>query len=169
MTHLFVLWFALFAAQATTPATPPPSEPPTTQPTQQPAPAAPSTASPDQAAPAKPPCPNPDASGNYHVGCGVTPPKLLYQSEPQFSEIARQQGIEGIATLSFIVDAQGNPENVHVIKSIADTVDSKHRAAALTLDQVAIDTVKNYKFKPATKDGKPVPIILNVSIKFEAY
>jgi hypothetical protein len=29
--------------------------------------------------------------------------------------------------------------------------------------------VKNYKFKPATKDGKPVPIILNVTIKFEAY
>ena len=168
MTHLFVLWFALFAAQATTPATPPPGEPPATQTTQLPAPTAPSTASPEQAAPARPTCPNPDASGNYHVGCGVKP-VVINQSEPQFSEIARQQGIEGIATLSFIVDAQGNPENVHVIKSIADTVDSKHRAAALTLDQAAIDTVKNYKFKPATKDGKPVPIILNVTIKFEAY
>jgi hypothetical protein len=38
MTHLFVLWFALFAAQATTPATPPPGEPPATQTTQLPAP-----------------------------------------------------------------------------------------------------------------------------------
>lgn len=168
MTHLFALWFALFAAQATIPATPPLSEP---FPTQQPFAAAPSTgSSPDQAAPAKPPlCPNPDASGNYHVGCGVKAPVVINQSEPQFSEIAREQKISGIVAVSLIVDVQGKPENVHVTKSIADTVDSKHRAAALTLDQAAIDTVKNYKFKPATKDGKPVPIILNVTIKFEAY
>ena len=169
MTHLFVLWFALFAAQATTPATTPPGEPPATQTTQLPAPTAPSTASPEQAAPAKPTCPNPDASGNYHVGCGVKAPVVINQSEPQFSEIARQQNINGTVTVSLVVDAQGNPQNVHVVHSIADTVDSKHHAAALTLDQSAIDTVKNYKFKPATKDGKPVPIILNVTIKFEAY
>jgi protein TonB len=169
MTHLFVLWFALFAAQATTPATTPPGEPPATQTTQLPAPTAPSTASPEQAAPARPTCPNPDASGNYHVGCGVKPPVVINQSEPQFSEIARQQNINGTVTVSLVVDAQGNPQNVHVVHSIADTVDSRHRAAALTLDQAAIDTVKNYKFKPATKDGKPVPIILNVTIKFEAY
>jgi protein TonB len=169
MTHLFILWFALFAAQATTPATPPPSEAPATQPTQQPALATPTAPSPAQAAPAKPTCPNPDASGNYHVGCGVKAPVVINQSEPQFSEIARQQNINGTVTVSLVVDAQGNPQNVHVVHSIADTVDSRHRAAALTLDQAAIDTVKNYKFKPATKDGKPVPIILNVSIKFEAY
>jgi protein TonB len=71
--------------------------------------------------------------------------------------------------LSLLVDTQGNPENVHVTKSIADTVDLKHRIAALTLDQAAIDAVKSYKFKPAMKDGKPVPITLKVSIGFEAY
>ena len=169
MTHFFVLWFALFAAQATTPATAPPAEVPPVQPTQ-PAPAAtPSTASPDQAARLGPTCPNPDASGNYHVGCGVTPPKLLNQSQPRFPEDARRQNISGTVTLSLLVDAQGNPENVHVTKSVADTVAKYQRAAALTLDQAAIDAVKSYKFKPAMKDGKPVPITLYVSIKFEAY
>jgi len=83
--------------------------------------------------------------------------------------LARKQKIGGVATVSFIVDVQGNTQNVHISRSIAEMVDRAHQEAALTLDQAAIDTVKNYKFKPATKDGKPVPIILNVSIKFEAY
>jgi TonB family protein len=166
MTHLFLLWFALFAAQSTTPATQPPSEP---FPTQPPYPASTSTPIPDQTAPAKPPCINPDASGNYHVGCGVTPPKILNQSQPNFPEDARRQNISGTVTLSLLVDTQGNPENVHVTKSIADTVAKYQRAAALTLDQAAIDTVKSYIFKPAMKDGKPVPITLNVTIGFEAY
>ena len=165
MTHLFVLWFALFAAQAATPATPPPSEPPATQTTQQPAAAAPSTASPDQAAPAKAPSPN---SAGTHQG-GVTGPKILRQPEPQYTQIARQQRITGVATVMCLINAQGNPENVHVIKSIADTVDSKHRAAALTLDQAAIDTVKKYKFTPAMQDGKPVPVYLNVKVNFDIY
>ena len=166
MPHLFVLWLALFAAQATTPATPPPSEPPAAQPAQQPAPATPTT---DQAAPAKPPCRNPDASGNYHVGCGVSSPRPIYQSQPEYTDIARQQNINGIVTLSFLVDVQGNPQNVHVIKSIAGTVDTYRRAAALTLDQRAIDAVKQYKFKPAMKDGKPVAVILNVQVNFQTF
>jgi protein TonB len=161
MTHLFVLWFALFAAQATTPATPPPSEAPATQPTQQPALATPSTA------PTEPPIPNPNTSAT-HQGV-VTAPKILYQPEPQYTEIARQQRINGIATVSFILDAQGNPQNVHVVHSIADTVDSKHRAAALTLDQAAIDTVTRYKFTPAMVDGKPVAVFLNVKVNFQIY
>lgn len=169
MTPVFALWFALFAAQATTPATPPPSEPPAAQPAQPSAPAVPSATTPDQASPTKPPCRNPDASGNYHVGCGVTPPRLTYQPEPQFNEIARQQKINGIVTLSFLVDVQGNPVNVHVIKSIADTVDPYRQAAALTLDQAAVDAVKKYKFTPAMKDGKPVPIYLNVEVNFQDY
>jgi len=96
-------------------------------------------------------------------------PKILYQPEPQYTAIARQQRITGVVTVSIIVDAQGNTENVHIVKSIADTVDSKHRAAALTLDQAAIDTVKKYKFKPAMKDGKPVPVMLNVMVNFDIY
>ena len=160
MTHLLVLCFALFAAQAPTPAAPS-AQPPVAQPAQ---PA--SATTPNQAAPAEPPSPNPDASVIHHVGGGVTPPKILYQPELQFSKLAKKQKLSGVATVSLIVDAQGNPENVHISKNIADTVDQKHREAALSLDQAAIDTVKKYKFKPATEDGKPVAVYLNVQVNF---
>lgn len=169
MTSLFVLWFALLTPQATTPATPPPSEPPASQPARPPAPATPTTPTPDQAAPAKPPSPNPDASGIYKSGGGVTTPKVLYQPTPEYSEIARKQKISGVAFISIIVDAQGNPVNVHITKSIADTVgnNKKKHAAALSLDQAALDAVKQYRFIPAMKDGKPVAVYLNVEVNFQ--
>jgi protein TonB len=147
------------AAQSTIPPTVQPVEPPATQPTQQPALASPAST------PTEPPSPNPNTSGT-HQG-GVTGPKIFYQPEPQFSEIARQQKINGTVTVSIIVDAQGNPQNAHVVHSIADTVDSKHRDAALTLDQAAIDTVRKYKFTPAMLDGRPVAVYLNVAVNFQ--
>jgi protein TonB len=113
------------------------------------------------------PSPNPNTSGTYQGS--VTGPKILHQPDPQYTQIARQQRITGVATVMCLINAQGNPENVHVIKSIADTVDSKHRAAALSLDQAAIDAVKKYKFKPATEDGKPVAVYLNVNVNFEIF
>jgi TonB family protein len=178
MTPLFVLCFALFAAQATTPATasPAPSKPPAAQTTQQPAqstqqPAspAPTTPTPDQAAPANPP--SPDVSGIHQVGGGVTPPKALYQPEPKFSQLARKQKLSGVATVQLIVDTQGNPANVHIAKSIADTVgkNKKKQAAALSLDQAALDAVKQYKFAPATWHGKPVAVYLNVEVNFQIF
>ena len=47
-----------------------------------------------------------------------------------------------------IVDAQGNPQNVHVIRTLG-----------MGLDEKAMEAVRKYKFKPAMKDGKtPVPV-----------
>jgi protein TonB len=148
MTHLFVLWLALFTAQATTPVTQPAAPPP------------------DQTAPTEALSPNPSFSGLADPVSNLIPPKILYQPPPKFSEIARQQKITGIVTVSIIVDTEGNPKNVHVVKSIADTVGENQREAALTLDQAAVDAVKQYKFAPATKDGVPVAVYLNIQVSF---
>jgi protein TonB len=52
---------------------------------------------------------------------------------------------------------------------MADTVDQKHREAALSLDQAALDAVKQYKFTPATLHGKPVAVYLNVEVNFQIF
>jgi TonB family protein len=94
---------------------------------------------------------------------------VIYQPAAAFSKEARKKKVSGVATVRLIVDAQGNPEQVQIIKSIADTVDEKHHAAALTLDQAAIDSVKKYKFKPAMFHGKPVATYLNVEVNFQLF
>jgi outer membrane biosynthesis protein TonB len=39
----------------------------------------------------------------------------------------------------------------------------------LALDRKAIDAVRTWKFEPATRDGEPVPVLINVEIMFRLY
>jgi len=124
--------------------------------------------------PAKPyqPRPNPDASGKYHVGDGVTAPKLIYSDEPQFSEKARKQKIAGSCVLSMAVGTDGKVSDVHVVTSIADSLnkpDKKDRAGALSLDEKAVEAVQQYRFEPAIFQGKPVPVDLKVGVSFQVF
>ena len=142
------------AAQSTIPPTVQPVEPPATQPTQQPALASPAST------PTEPPSPTP----TYTNQGGVIGPKI-FTSRTDIREITWQQKINGTVTCPR--RCAGKTEISHVVHSIADTVDSKHRDAALTLDQAAIDTVRKYKFTPAMLDGRPVAVYLNVAVNFQ--
>ena len=114
------------------------------------------------------PRPNPDASGIYHLGDGVTAPKLIYSVAPEFSEKARKRKLAGATTLSFIVETDGHVRDIRVTKSCADAFsDKKDREAALTLDQQAIKAAVQYRFEPAQYKGKPVPVELSVEINFQ--
>jgi TonB family protein len=121
---------------------------------------------PDAQADPKQSLPNPDSFGIYHSGDGITPPKLIFTVEPEFSEKARKKKIGGDCMVSLIVATNGTATDIHVAKSIADTVSKKDREAALTLDQQAIKAVSGYRFTPATYRGSPVPYRLNVEVNF---
>jgi TonB family protein len=96
--------------------------------------------------------------GPYRVGGGVSEPKLIYSIDPEFSDEARRAKYQGVVVVSIIVDAQGNPQNPRVV-----------RALGMGLDEKAIEAIKHYRFKPAMKDGKAVPVWLNVEIDFRLY
>jgi len=127
------------------------------------------TKKPDAQADPKQPLPNPDSFGIYHAGDGITPPKLIFSVEPEFSEKARKRKIGGDCKVSLIVATDGTTTDIHVAKSIADTVPKKDREAALTLDQQAVKAVSGYRFTPATYRGSPVPYRLNVEVNFQIW
>jgi TonB family protein len=102
--------------------------------------------------------PGPDASGIYHVGSGVMSPQIVYAPAPKFSPEARKAKYGGIATVALIVDAQGNPQNVHIINHLK-----------MGLDEETLEAVAKYKFKPATLQGKPVPVVVNIDVTFRIY
>jgi TonB family protein len=161
MVPVLVLGFLLLVAQTGAP----PSDSSDAKASQQPS----ASSSADQGTPPKPSRPNPDASGIYHFGPGVTPPKVISRIFPEFSDEARRRKVSGVATLSLIVDAKGNPTNVHLFHSIADEVGPNDRDAALSLDQKAVEAVAKYKFSPATYEGKPVPIEIKMQITFQIH
>jgi periplasmic protein TonB len=98
--------------------------------------------------------------GLYKVGNGVSEPKLTFSVEAEFSDEARRAKYEGTVVISLIVDAQGNPQNVHVSRSLG-----------MGLDEKAIEAVRQYKFKPAVeaKSGKAVPVPISVEVRFRLY
>lgn len=96
--------------------------------------------------------------GIFRVGAGVSPPRVIYQPEPEFSEEARKAKYQGVCTLALVVGADGRPRNIRVQSSLG-----------MGLDEKAIEAVKNWKFEPAMKDGHPVAVAIAVEVDFHLY
>lgn len=96
--------------------------------------------------------------GIFHVGGGVSAPKVLYQPDPEYSEEARKAKFQGTCVLSLIVGPDGKPRDIRVARSLG-----------LGLDEKAIEAVNQWKFDPAQKDGKPVAVAISVEVYFHLY
>lgn len=113
--------------------------------------------------------PNPDAAGIYHMGDGVIGPEVAYAPDPEFSDKARKKRLGGTCIVSLVVDADGNPHNVRVVQSIATGLNKKLQSAAISLDENAVKAAQQYRFKPATYQGKPVPFEVKIEVAFRFY
>src|ERR1017187_3410311 len=96
--------------------------------------------------------------GLMKIGGGVSEPELIYKVDPEFSEEARKAKFMGIVLVTLVVDQNGNPQNVHLLRGVG-----------MGLDEKAIEAVKQYKFKAARYNGKPVPVQLNVEVNFQIF
>ena len=112
------------------------------------------------------PKPNPDASGKYHLGDGVSAPKLLFAPDPEFTDQARRKRLSGTVVIALTVDAAGNTQDVRVARSLSQDVSKKYKQIALGLDENAVAAVKQYRFQPAQFQGKPVPVETKVEVNF---
>jgi protein TonB len=96
--------------------------------------------------------------GPRHIGGGVSAPVLIYSVEPEFSEEARKAKVAGNVLVNLWVDTNGNPSHVHVIRGVG-----------MGLDEKAMEAVRQYRFKPAMENGKPVLVELNVEVNFQIF
>jgi len=93
--------------------------------------------------------------GAYKIGGGVSAPVPVFRPEPEYSEEARKAKWQGAVLLSLIVDENGVPQEIKVVRSLG-----------LGLDQKAIEAVQKWRFKPGLKDGKAVPVTANIEVNF---
>jgi len=91
----------------------------------------------------------------FHMGEGVTPPVLISKVDPEYSSDAREKRREGTVLVAAQIDTSGQAINMRVIRSLG-----------LGLDEEAIDALKQWKFKPAKKDGKAVAVEIQVGVTF---
>ena len=96
--------------------------------------------------------------GIFRPGKGVTPPRVIYQTDPEFSEEARKAKYQGTCVLGLVVDANGRPTAIRVLSALG-----------MGLDEKAIESVKNWKFEPGKKDGHDVAVEIAVEVDFHLY
>jgi TonB family protein len=111
----------------------------------------------------------PDADGIYHVGHGVKPPRIVTFVDPEYTDLARKKKISGVCVVELVVDTDGRPQNVRIVRSIGKDLDPKLQKAAEGLDQNAINAVSRYQFIPSEYQGKPVPVRVNVEVNFKLF
>src|SRR5262245_28293143 len=93
----------------------------------------------------------------YKPGNGVTLPSVIRQVKAQYTQEAMDAHIEGTVGLEVVVLADGKVGDVKVSKSLDTTYG---------LDQRAVKAMKEWLFKPGTKEGKTVAVQVEVEINF---
>lgn len=94
----------------------------------------------------------------YRIGGGVMAPRPIYDPDPEYSDEARRSKYQGVVVLWVVVGRDGLPKDVRVARSLG-----------LGLDQKAVDAVRRWRFQPATMDGRPVAVQLNIEVSFRLY
>jgi periplasmic protein TonB len=94
--------------------------------------------------------------GVRHPGGGISAPQVLFQPEPEFSEEARRAKVSGNVEVYLWVDEHGNPSHVRVVRGIG-----------MGLDEKAVEAVRQYRFKPAMENGRPVTVEMYVDVVFQ--
>jgi len=102
------------------------------------------------------PPPAVDSDGPIMVGGEVKAPEKLVAPQPQYTEIARKARIQGVVIVQAIIDREGSVTNVKVLKGLP-----------MGLEEAAVDAIKQWKFKPATLNGKPVTVYFNLTVNFK--
>lgn len=93
--------------------------------------------------------------GAVHTGGSVQKPELIFQPEAEFSEEARKAKFSGNVEVYLWVDERGNPSHIRVVRGVG-----------MGLDEKALEAVRQYRFKPATQNGKAVKVDLYVEVTF---
>jgi TonB family protein len=92
------------------------------------------------------------------VSEGMTPPRVLNSIDPSSNEYAQKYGIAGMELLRTVVDATGVPRQMAI-----------ERPIGFGLDEKAVEAIKNSHFRPATLNGQPVPVVVDLVVTFRIY
>ena len=88
------------------------------------------------------------------ISSGIKPPARIKDVAPVYPEIARRARVQGVVILEAIIGVDGRVEQARVLRSVP------------LLDQAAVNAVQSWEYTPTLLDGRPVPIIMTVTVNF---
>jgi len=101
-----------------------------------------------------------DGSGNgpLRLDGSIQKPVRIFATQVIYTEEARRNGIQGVVVLEAVINQMGHVEDVRV------SLGQPHG-----LTENAVEAVRQWKYEPATQGGKPVAVIMSVTITFQQH
>lgn len=93
--------------------------------------------------------------GPYRPGAGITPPSLLREVKPIYTEEARRRGVEGEVVVETVVRSDGSVGSLRVVRGLDRGLDAR-----------AVEAVRQWRFSPARRHGTPVDVLVEVAVEF---
>jgi TonB family protein len=116
-----------------------------------------STASSAPSSPGPPVSNSPSATTPSQQGQTLIQPTIEHSVEASFGNCNALAHGRVVVTLDAVVNADGSPGDVRVLRSSGDAC----------LDGQAVAAVKQYRFHPATRNGTPVSMHVTIATSFE--
>ncbi len=99
-----------------------------------------------------------DIAHPCQVSGKIKAPEVIKAPDPTYDPLAEAAKYQGTSVLWVAIDPEGHPRDIRI-----------QRALGFGLDDKAVEAVSRWKFKPATMDGKPVVVQINVEVNFRLY
>jgi protein TonB len=109
----------------------------------------------DQQIQVAPPSDDEPAFGTYVYAEEL--PEVITKVNPVYPEMAREANVDGTVMIQALVGKDGKVHDVRVVKSIP------------LLDKAADDAVRQWIFKPALANNKPVAVWVGVPVRFSLH
>jgi TonB family protein len=95
--------------------------------------------------------------GVVRLGPGITPPRLISQVQPVYTEAGMRGRIQGAVLIEFVVEVDGTPGATRIVRSLD---------AESGMDAAAVASLRQWRFTPAVKDGVPIRVVATANIEF---
>ncbi len=86
----------------------------------------------------------------------ITPARIVEKKRVEYTDTARELGIEGTVVLTVLVRRDGTIGGISVSESLEES-----------LDRRAMNAVRKWKFEPASRDGTAVNVVVEIEIEFK--
>lgn len=90
------------------------------------------------------------------VGGGVQPPKVLRRVDPVYPSSMHDMEIQGIGIFEVVLNEQGRVCSIRVLRGLLPKI-----------DQAIVEAIRQWTFRPASRNGKPVAVAYVVTVKID--
>jgi len=89
------------------------------------------------------------------VGGKIKPPTKIKDVKPVYPEAAKSSKVQGVVIIEAVIGADGKVADAKILRSVAQ------------LDEAALAAVRQWEFSPTLLNGKPVPVVMTVTVNFK--